>query len=811
MMECAVPGAVLWTWQTSDIMLAVTAVGSSFIALDFMLIPLSMAYFVTFMMLPFFEAFSKRPFNCPGGKVLCEESAPWTRLMPVYEDEEQKTFKYDDNRNIVLERKTNPGSDDFFEFEEDEEGNQVLDDEGKPIRKKDSKGRDIKVQGVWAKELVMLGKMPHMLACLLTLFASFGTVIGMLIVVGNSFADFADNEAQKAADGQPTIKDDLYKMGNEFIDQLELDGVTIVRPRECYKRNVSETVVVSDLRDTITVQSGLFNGATSKNEVANTAYSPTCLDLKITNPITAAVKNIPVRTYDPDGFRCNLDWEKVIEPGSIAKAVCAFDTLSVAAVQKVDADGVPAPLSTTGSNQQVLEDCVDAFIGLGAYDSFLTGDVVVHNASDPEPSLTFLRALAGLTQSSMYLSGAGDVDQFYCDANVHTAPGAGASEEEDQVINKICSSMDEATDGTALDPVPAADAPVEPAAIESKICKVLSGSLEEPGSEADCLATELCTYVPAYTKGFGSKAKAMPSECVLSSWVADSMNNATDRPTYATVCQAATSDSGCTTQQEFQRTFYLNQLNSMRAEQPTTAMQLGIRFYNFTETMSQTPDNCTKEDLFKDNEDGEKWDDFLNGIGAIGAVINDTILVLLLGVYILMERSPELPENRVVLEIEAMVKNYINLKVMLSAVTGVFVAGFLIFCEVQLAMVFGLLAFMLNFIPCVGSAIACFLPLPLIILDDNLSETDKMVAFLGPASVQVYVGNALEPALFGKSLNLTEISVLNALVLCQLCWGLSGAVLSVPMLGILKIVCHHTEHPMAKYTLAIIRADPAFP
>ena len=70
--------------------------------------------------------------------------------------------------------------------------------------KKDSKGRDIKVQGVWAKEMVMLGKMPHMLACLLTLVISFGTVIGMLVVVGNSFADFADNEAQKKADGQRT-------------------------------------------------------------------------------------------------------------------------------------------------------------------------------------------------------------------------------------------------------------------------------------------------------------------------------------------------------------------------------------------------------------------------------------------------------------------------------------------------------------------------------------------------------------------------------------------------------------------------------
>ena len=187
------------------------------------------------------------------------------------------------------------------------------------------------------------------------------------------------------------------------------------------------------------------------------------------------------------------------------------------------------------------------------------------------------------------------------------------------------------------------------------------------------------------------------------------------------------------------------------------------------------------------------------------------MLVLLLAVYILMERPQEEPEHRVVLEIEAMIKNYINLKIMLSAATGFLVAVFLGACNVQLAAVFGLLAFLLNFIPCVGSAIATVLPLPLIFLDDGIPPSMKLIAFLGPTTVQLYVGNALEPSLFGKSLNLTEISVLNALVLAQLCWGLPGAVLSVPMLGILKIVCHHTDHPIAKYTLALVRADAAYP
>jgi hypothetical protein len=278
--------------------------------------------------------------------------------------------------------------------------------------------------------------------------------------------------------------------------------------------------------------------------------------------------------------------------------------------------------------------------------------------------------------------------------------------------------------------------------------------------------------------------------------------------------------SSCTSQMTWAKNYYLGELEAMRMANPPVAYTLGVKIDNFAMEMSEVTTNCSSIDLFcsPDLEDeygqlitGSPWSELLSTVGAVGAILSDVVLVLLLAVYILMERPMEEPESRTVLEVEAMIKNYINLKVLLSAATGFFVALFLSLCGVQLAMVFGLLAFMLNFVPCVGSAIATVLPIPLIILDDGLSESEKLVAFLGPSSVQMYVGNALEPSLFGKSLNLTEISVLNALVLAQLCWGLSGAVLSVPLLGMLKIVCHHTEHPIAKYVLGIVRADAAYP
>jgi AI-2 transport protein TqsA len=138
---------------------------------------------------------------------------------------------------------------------------------------------------------------------------------------------------------------------------------------------------------------------------------------------------------------------------------------------------------------------------------------------------------------------------------------------------------------------------------------------------------------------------------------------------------------------------------------------------------------------------------------AIMAVVNETCLVLLLTIFIMLEKRGKnmFDENVLLLkEIEHMVKNYISLKTAISSATGVMVSIILLVLDVKLAVLFGLLSFVLNFIPNVGSMIAMCLPLPIVIVDDNLAAWQKVGAFVGPGAVQGYVGNALEPSLFGQ-------------------------------------------------------------
>ena len=65
----------------------------------------------------------------------------------------------------------------------------------------------------------------------------------------------------------------------------------------------------------------------------------------------------------------------------------------------------------------------------------------------------------------------------------------------------------------------------------------------------------------------------------------------------------------------------------------------------------------------------------------------------------------------------------------------------------------------------------------------------------------------LEPTLFGKSLNLTAISVFIGLVLWASLWGIPGAILSVPLLGAQKILLDAADYPLAKRMLHLMRED----
>jgi AI-2 transport protein TqsA len=215
--------------------------------------------------------------------------------------------------------------------------------------------------------------------------------------------------------------------------------------------------------------------------------------------------------------------------------------------------------------------------------------------------------------------------------------------------------------------------------------------------------------------------------------------------------------------------------------------------------------------VLRPEKEGYTPEEVAGYMSILSNAMNLFVTILLLWIYLIAEKvNPTVfdPTNKVLDEIENQAKNYIALKTVLSFVTGFVVAVILLILQVKLAVLWGILSFVLNFIPNVGSLIAMFLPMPVVIVDPGLETWQKVAAFAGPGAVQGYVGNALEPMVFGKSLNMTPMSILCALVIWSSLWGLMGAILSVPLLGIQKILMQHTNHPMAKYCVMMIREDP---
>ena len=181
--------------------------------------------------------------------------------------------------------------------------------------------------------------------------------------------------------------------------------------------------------------------------------------------------------------------------------------------------------------------------------------------------------------------------------------------------------------------------------------------------------------------------------------------------------------------------------------------------------------------------------------GAAGTaldLVSNLFLVLIFVIYLIIGRAPGEQRTGLYGEVDAKVRRYIATKVSTSAATGVLVGVILWLFGLELAMVFGVLAFLLNFIPSVGSIIATLLPLPIALIQ---FESGFMVAACValPGLAQISIGNVLEPKLMGEGLDLHPLTVLIALIFWGLVWGVPGMLLATPITAVLRIVLDRIE------------------
>lgn len=185
-----------------------------------------------------------------------------------------------------------------------------------------------------------------------------------------------------------------------------------------------------------------------------------------------------------------------------------------------------------------------------------------------------------------------------------------------------------------------------------------------------------------------------------------------------------------------------------------------------------------------------------NMLSGFGSVMANLFLIILTVIFMLFEASsfplklhfalddPEMRLKQIERFLES-VNHYIAIKTMVSIATGCIVSLMLWIFGLDFYLLWGVFAFLLNYIPNIGSIIAAVPAVMLAALQLGLAEAGFIG--LGYVAINMIMGNMVEPRYLGKGLGLSTLVVFLSLIFWGWLLGTVGMLLSVPLTMILKI------------------------
>jgi AI-2 transport protein TqsA len=182
--------------------------------------------------------------------------------------------------------------------------------------------------------------------------------------------------------------------------------------------------------------------------------------------------------------------------------------------------------------------------------------------------------------------------------------------------------------------------------------------------------------------------------------------------------------------------------------------------------------------------------------GGLGTALANFFLILLTIVFILFEASGFPAKVRDALgdrghvldsfrEFSERLQEYLRIKTLVSLMTGGAIALWLWIVGLDFAMLWGVLAFLLNYVPNIGSFIAA-IPAVLLALV-ALDWGGVLLVIAGFAAVNMVFGNIVEPKMMGKGLGLSTLVVFMSLIFWGWVLGPVGMLLSGPLTMAVKI------------------------
>jgi predicted PurR-regulated permease PerM len=196
----------------------------------------------------------------------------------------------------------------------------------------------------------------------------------------------------------------------------------------------------------------------------------------------------------------------------------------------------------------------------------------------------------------------------------------------------------------------------------------------------------------------------------------------------------------------------------------------------------------------------------INMLGAVlknlAAVLSNFFLILLTMIFMLLEGASIPIKVRAAVgsdrfdadnirQAVIQVQRYLGLKTLTSMTTGLLIGLWTAILGLEFAVVWGLLAFLLNYIPSIGSIVAAVPAVLLGLVQGGLGFA--LIVAIGYVVANVGIGNFAEPWLMGRTLGLSTLVVFLSLVFWGWVWGGVGMLLSVPLTMIIKILLENTD------------------
>ena len=192
---------------------------------------------------------------------------------------------------------------------------------------------------------------------------------------------------------------------------------------------------------------------------------------------------------------------------------------------------------------------------------------------------------------------------------------------------------------------------------------------------------------------------------------------------------------------------------------------------------------------------------------AISNIISSTLMIVIFTIFIFIEEThfdKKLKQflsestsnyknlNKTLNKIEWSVAKYLGIKTMSSLLTGLLSFIMFYICDLNFAIFWAFLIFLLNYIPTIGSLLATVFPVIFSMLQFGDFSNALIILFVVGA-IQISIGNLIEPRWMGNSMNISPLVSIISLMFWGLIWGTTGMIVSVPFTVVVIIILSEIE------------------